>query len=81
LAFTQEALVRQLNPLLRGWANYYRNRAAKATFAKFDYYVAAAYPHQAHRMERLEPYEGKLSLTVLRGGWAGNGPPLLGGSG
>jgi RNA-directed DNA polymerase len=38
-AFTQEALLRQLNPLLRGWANYYRHGAAKATFAKLDYYV------------------------------------------
>jgi hypothetical protein len=33
---------------------------------------------QAHRLERLEPYEGKLSRTVLRGGRAGNSPPLLG---
>jgi RNA-directed DNA polymerase len=36
---TQEALLRQLNPLLRGWANYYRNGASKRTFAKLDYYV------------------------------------------
>ena len=27
--------------------------------------------------ERLEPYEGKLSRTVLRGGWAGNSLPPL----
>lgn len=26
--------------------------------------------------ERLEPYEGKLSRTVLRGGWASNGLSL-----
>ena len=36
---TQEALLRQLNPLLRGWANYYRNGASKRTFNKLDYYV------------------------------------------
>src|SRR5438045_1907111 len=30
------------------------------------------------RLEWLEPYEGKLSRTVLRGGRTGNGPPLLG---
>jgi len=35
----QEALLRQLNPRLRGWANYYRNGASKQTFAKLDYYV------------------------------------------
>ena len=28
-------------------------------------------------LKRLEPYEGKLSSTVLRGGWAGNSPPPL----
>jgi len=39
--------------------------------------VAAACPHRAHRLERLEPYEGKLSSTVLRGGRAGNSLPPL----
>jgi RNA-directed DNA polymerase len=39
VGLTQEALLRQLNPLLRGWANYYRNGAAKRTFDKLDYYV------------------------------------------
>ena len=28
-------------------------------------------------LKRLEPYEGKLSSTVLRGGRAGNSPPPL----
>jgi len=39
LGHTQEELLRQLNPLLRGWANYYRNGAAKAVFAALDNYV------------------------------------------
>ena len=39
LGQTQEELVWQLNPLLRGWANYFRHGAAKATFSKLDYYV------------------------------------------
>ena len=30
--------------------------------------IAAACLRQEHRLERLEPYEGKLSITVLRGG-------------
>ena len=34
--------------------------------------------YQAQRLERLEPYEGKLSRTVLRGGRAGNSPLPLG---
>jgi RNA-directed DNA polymerase len=36
---SQAALLRQLNPLLRGWANYYRNGAAKAIFSQLDHYV------------------------------------------
>jgi RNA-directed DNA polymerase len=39
VGLTQEALLRQLNPRLRGWANYYRNGASKQTFGKLDYYV------------------------------------------
>jgi len=39
LGLTQEALLRRLNPLLRGWANYYRHGASKRTFNKLDDYV------------------------------------------
>ena len=42
--------------------------------------VAAACPRRMHRLERREPYDGKLSSTVLRGAWAGNRPRLPGGS-
>jgi RNA-directed DNA polymerase len=39
MGLSPEALLRQLNPLLRGWANYYRNGASKQTFSKLDYHV------------------------------------------
>ena len=39
LGLPQETLLRQLNPLLRGWANYYRNGASKRTFSAVDHYV------------------------------------------
>lgn len=39
LGLSQEALIRKLNPILRGWANYYRNAASKRTFSKVDNYV------------------------------------------
>jgi RNA-directed DNA polymerase len=39
LGLTQEALLRKLNPLLRGWANYYRNGAANRTFSNLDYHA------------------------------------------
>jgi RNA-directed DNA polymerase len=36
---SQEALIGQLNPLIRGWANYYRHGAAKRTFNRLDHYI------------------------------------------
>jgi len=35
---------------------------------------AAKCHHHTHWLEGLEPYDGKLSSTVLRGGRAGNSP-------
>jgi len=39
LALSQETLLGQLNPLIRGWANHYRHGAAKRTFDKLDGFV------------------------------------------
>ena len=39
LGLSQETLLRKLNPIIRGWANYYRHGAAKRTFNKLDCYV------------------------------------------
>ena len=36
---TQEALIRQLNPVIRGWAMYHRHSAAKATFSSIDSHI------------------------------------------
>ena len=33
----QEALIRQLNPKIRGWANYYRTSVCQATFSRLDH--------------------------------------------
>jgi len=35
-ALTQEALIAQLNPILRGWANYHSPVVAKQTFSKLE---------------------------------------------
>src|ERR1700682_5226126 len=35
----QANLIRLLNPILRGWANYHRHAVAKETFARVDTYV------------------------------------------
>ena len=72
LGLSQEALLRQLNPLLRGWANYYRNGAAKATFSKLDYYVwqqtlALDHPTPPH----ANPKPGRSANTSPRRGTRG----------
>ena len=36
LAVQTEVLIRKLNPILRGWANYYQHAAAKRTFSRVD---------------------------------------------
>lgn len=38
-AMTQEALIGQLNPVLRGWAQYHSPVVAKQTFSKLDYLI------------------------------------------
>ena len=36
---SQEWLIETLNPIIRGWANYHRHSAAKATFSKVDHLI------------------------------------------
>ncbi|HXH50491.1 MAG TPA: group II intron reverse transcriptase/maturase [Terriglobia bacterium] len=79
LGLTQEALLRQLNPLLRGWANYHRNGAAKRTFTKLDYYVGhkiwrwitRRHPDQSSNWKKQKYFsasgpEGVFSVRVPR---------------
>ena len=35
----QEGLVRHLNPVMRGWSNYYRSSVAKTVFSRLDHMV------------------------------------------
>jgi RNA-directed DNA polymerase len=39
LGHSQETLLRQLNPLIRGWANYHRHGAAKRAFDRLDHFT------------------------------------------
>ena len=38
-SWTQEELIKTLNPVIRGWANYHRHIVAKDTFQKLDSYL------------------------------------------
>jgi len=48
-AAPQAALIRQLNPLMRGWARYYAASVAKATFSRLDHELYGKLRHWAHR--------------------------------
>jgi RNA-directed DNA polymerase len=37
--WSQDALIKTLNPIIRGWANYHRHNVAKETFKKLDHYL------------------------------------------
>ena len=39
MGLSQHALLLKLNPLIRGWANYYRHGASKRTFDRLDYHT------------------------------------------
>lgn len=80
LGLPAETLLRQLNPLLRGWANYYRNGVAKRTFNKLDHYVywklwrwiTRRHPTKSGHWKRRQYFSaarpnGPFSVRVQRG--------------
>jgi RNA-directed DNA polymerase len=48
-AWPQAALIRQLNPKIRGWANYYRTWVSQATFSRLDHLTWVKLRHWARR--------------------------------
>jgi RNA-directed DNA polymerase len=50
-ALPQGALIHQLNPKIRGWANYYRTGVSKAVFGRLDFLIwekLRGWGHQRH---------------------------------
>lgn len=56
---SQEALIGQLNPLIRGWANYYRHGAAKRTFNRLDHQIFGQLWRWATRRHPNKPAKWK----------------------
>jgi RNA-directed DNA polymerase len=61
-------VVKELNPIIRGWANYYRKMAAKKTFAKLDHWMCRREKRYVKRKHPTKPkhwqkakYWGKLN--------------------
>ena len=64
-SLTQEQLLRQLNPLLRGWANYFRNGAATRTFEKLDWHVHRVLWRWIHHRHPNKSYTWKKRKYFL----------------
>jgi RNA-directed DNA polymerase len=63
-----QTVIRQLNPIIRGWANYFRIGVASATFHQLDEwlyyrqrrYVSRQHPRKSHAWQKHQ-YWGKLN--------------------
>jgi RNA-directed DNA polymerase len=53
-------MIRALNPIIRGWSNYHRHIAAKASFAALDSQI---YRYLRDWARRRHPHKGKRWLT------------------
>ena len=60
----QQILIHRLNPVIRGWANYYRTAVSKATFSKLDDRLYSALRHWAQRR-----HPGKPATWVVARYW------------
>jgi len=52
----QENVIRLLNPVIRGWANYHQNQVAKETFSKVDHFIWKMLWQWACRRHPNKPY-------------------------
>lgn len=55
-------MIRALNPIIRGWSNYHRHIAAKASFAALDSQI---YRYLRDWARRRHPHKGKRWLTKM----------------
>ena len=56
IAWTQDAIIRVLNPMLRVWCEYYRNVCSKKTFSNLDHYVFLTLKRWGHRRHTRKSY-------------------------
>lgn len=55
-AASQATVIRQLNPIIRGWANYHRHVVAKQSFKDLDNYVFKLLWYWARRRHTRKPH-------------------------
>lgn len=68
----QEKLVKELNPIIRGWSNYYRTVVAKEIFSKCDhklYSLLRAWTRRRHPNKNAHWIKDKYWKTVENRNW------------
>lgn len=71
-AAPQAVLIDRLNPIIRGWANYYSNVCSKATFSSMDamvYHKLQAWAHRRHPNKNQHWIARKYWLIGIGEGW------------
>jgi RNA-directed DNA polymerase len=74
LGISQEQLLHQLNPLIRGWANYYRHGASKRTFERLDHdvfwqlwrWTKRRHPYKSARWKRRKYFSAAKGVFSVR---------------
>ena len=57
-------LIKELNPKIRGWANYHRHTMNKSTFARVDHEIFSSLWRWARRRHRKRPHAGANRSTL-----------------
>ncbi len=72
-ANSQEALIKELTPIIRGWCNYYTYQNSKETFSKLDYLIYERLWRWACRRSRMKKTAGWIAdrywLTIGKTKW------------
>jgi RNA-directed DNA polymerase len=69
-AAPQSALIKHLNPIIRGWANYYSTVVSKVTYAELDnlmYQKLRAWANRRHIAINMQPENTGKRLTTKTG--------------
>src|SRR5712692_9449585 len=77
---TQAQLIKELNPIIRGWSNYYCTVVAKATFRSCDndlYYMTKAWANRRHSNKNMHWIMNKYWGVNRGSGWSFETPKGL----
>jgi RNA-directed DNA polymerase len=76
-ATPQENLIGKLNPVIRGWTNYYRTSAAASIFSSCDYYLyqqLRSWAVRRHHNKNMQEIKAKYWRTEAHRNWIFRSP-------